>query len=208
MSAYVAPMSLNPSLLLPVIAFCIASLFTPGPNNVMLMTSALNFGMRRTLPHICGVVLGFALLDFLVGLGLGGVFVQYPVAYTILKYVGAAYMLYLAWLIARDDPTATKEKKVGRPFRFYEAMAFQLVNVKGLIMAATSISTYAAIAAYPYNAAIIAGTFGVLGIGSSFTWAGFGAVLQTLLKKPQIIRAFNIVMALLLVASIIPVLME
>jgi len=201
-------MSLNTSLLLPVIAFCTAALFTPGPNNVMLMTSALNFGIRRTLPHIFGVVFGFALLDFSVGIGLGAVFAKYPIAYTILKYVGSAYMLYLAWLIARDDPTAPKTSRVGRPFRFYEAMAFQLVNVKGWIMAISSISTYAAVAAYPYNAAIIAGIFGLLGFGSCFTWAGFGAVMQTLLKKPKIIRVFNIVMALLLVASIIPVLME
>jgi threonine/homoserine/homoserine lactone efflux protein len=198
-------MLVKPDLLLPLIVFCIATLYTPGPNNVMLMTSALNFGMRRTLPHIFGVVFGFALLVFCTGLGLGVVFTRYPLAYTVLKYAGSAYLVYLAWLIASSDPSKEKTTKAKRPMRFYEGVAFQLVNAKGWIMAIGSVSTYAAVAVYPYNAAIIAGLFGMLGIGSSFAWAAFGAVLQKWMKNPKIIRSFNIVMALLLVASIYPV---
>ncbi len=87
-------------LLWALLLFVVVTLFTPGPNNTMLMTSGLNFGFRRGLPHLWGVALGFAVMVLAVGLGLGAVFQAYPAAYTVLKYAGAAYLLYLAWQIA------------------------------------------------------------------------------------------------------------
>ncbi len=201
--------AIKTDLVFPLIVFCIVSLFTPGPNNKMLMVSGLNFGLKRTLPHIFGVVIGFAFLVFCVGLGLGVIFTAWPLAYTILKYAGAAYLFYLAWVIASADPTAPHgSSKRKRPFTFIEAAAYQWINPKGCVMAVGSISTYAAVAGYPYNAVIISLLFGTLGIGSSFTWACFGTGLQHLLKNPRIVRVFNIVMALLLVASIIPIFVE
>src|SRR6185436_1341845 len=83
-----------------LLMFVVVTLFTPGPNNTMLMSSGLNFGFRRGLPHLWGVALGFAFMVLAVGLGLGAVFHAYPLLYTGLKYVGAAYLLYLAWQIA------------------------------------------------------------------------------------------------------------
>ncbi len=192
----------------PLILFGIATAFTPGPNNFMLMTSGLNFGLKRTLPHLFGVILGFTFLTLCMGLGLGGLFKAFPLFYTILKYAGAAYMLYLAWAIAVSDTKVKKTAARKRPFTFVEAAAFQWVNPKAWIMVVGSVSTYSVIAVYPLNAFIIAGTFCLIGIGSSFTWAAFGTGLQHLLKNPRIVRAFDIAMALLLVASIYPVLRE
>lgn len=201
-------MSVQIDLLYPLILFCLATLFTPGPNNLMLMTSGLNFGLRRTLPHLFGVDLGFAFLVFCTGVGLGGLFKMFPSAYIILKYAGAAYMLYLAYVIAMSDPHAPKANARKKPFTFVQAAAFQWVNAKAWIMAVGAISTYAPVAPYPYNAALIAGIFGLFGAASSFSWASFGLAMQRFLKHPKIIRAFNLGMALLLIVSILPIFWE
>src|SRR5262245_35169175 len=122
-------------LLWALLVFVVVTLFTPGPNNAMLMASGLNFGFRRGLPHLWGVALGFAVMVLAVGLGLGALFAAYPAAYTVLKYVGAAYLLYLAWQIASASPHEEGGDPRGRPITFLEAAAFQWLNPKGWVMA-------------------------------------------------------------------------
>ena len=195
----------KPELLIPLLVFTVVMLFTPGPNNVMLMTSGLNFGFRRTLPHMLGVALGFSFLVLCVGLGLGAVFTRFPVIYVVLKYLGALYLLYLAWKIATSDPARPKATARQRPFSFIEAVAFQWVNPKGWVMAIGAITTYAAISPFPTNIILMVSLFAVTGIGSSFAWASLGSSLQHLLDRPKWVRNFNIVMAVLLVASLYPV---
>ena len=192
-------------LLAALALFCVVTLFTPGPNNLMLMTSGLNFGFRRGVPHMLGVTLGFTLMVLIVGLGLGVVFEKWPLLYTVLKYGGAAYLLYLAWQIAVSLPPTSAGEAAGRPIGFLQAVAFQWVNPKAWVMAVGAISTYAAVAAFPVNVIIIAALFGVLGLASSGTWLGFGAALQLMLKNRRAVRAFNVAMALLLVASLYPI---
>src|SRR4029453_17968211 len=112
-------------LLLALALFCAVTLFTPGPNNLMLMTSGLNFGFRRGMPHLWGVTLGFTAMVVSVGLGLGAIFARWPVLYTVLKYAGAAYLLYLAWQIAVSPPPAPGEgESAGTPISFLQAVAF------------------------------------------------------------------------------------
>ena len=84
-------------LLAAFVVFAVATLFTPGPNNVMLMASGLNFGLARTLPHGFGVPLGFGFMVLVIGFGLGAFFAAFPLAYEVLRYIGGAYLLYLAW---------------------------------------------------------------------------------------------------------------
>lgn len=187
-----------------LLLFVVVTLFTPGPNNTMLMTTGLNFGFRRGLPHLWGVAMGFALMVLAVGLGLGAVFQAYPVAYVVLKYAGAAYLLYLAWQIA----TAGEIEEAGpsgKPITFWQAAAFQWLNPKGWVMAVGAVSAYATVAAFPLNMVLMAGLFGSLGILSSATWLGFGTGLKRLLTSPRAVRAVNIVLALLLVASLWPI---
>ncbi len=191
-----------------LLLFVVVTLITPGPNNTMLMTTGLNFGFRRGLPHLWGVALGFAVMVLAVGLGLGAVFATYPAAYAILKYAGAAYLLYLAWQIATAGSLDEGREARGRPITFLEAAAFQWLNPKGWVMAVGAVSAYAAVADFPLNVIVMAVLFGSLGILSSATWLGFGTALKRLLTSPRAVRAVNIAMALLLVASLWPILAD
>jgi threonine/homoserine/homoserine lactone efflux protein len=195
-------------LLGPLALFCVVTLFTPGPNNVMLMTSGLNYGFQRTTPHLLGVALGFGLMVALVGLGLGAVIERHPLIYTVMRWGGAAYLLYLAWAIANSGPLEPGGPSSGRPMTFFEAAAFQWVNPKAWVMAVGAMSTYASIAAFPSNVAVIAGLFGGLGLVSAGAWVLFGEALRRLLTRPAAVRAFNLAMAILLVVSLIPVLAD
>jgi threonine/homoserine/homoserine lactone efflux protein len=195
-------------LLAALVAFCVVTLVTPGPNNVMLMASGLNFGFRRAQPHLWGVSLGFAVMVLTVGLGLGAVFAAWPSAYVVLKYVGAVYLLYLAWLIATANPVEPGDVDGASPITFLQAAAFQWVNPKGWVMAVGAVSAYAAVAAFPYNMMLIAFLFGVLGILSSVAWVVLGQSLRRLLRHARAVRLFNVVMALALVASLWPILTD
>lgn len=195
-------------LAIAFIAFAAAALFTPGPNNIMLMASGLNYGFRRTLPHVAGVTIGFSFLVAVIGLGLGAVFAAYPVLHTILKYAGAAYLIYLAIVIAMSGPADTDAAGEGRPMTFFGAAMFQWVNVKGWVIAVGAITAYAAIAAYPLNIVTLSVLLFVIGLGSSLTWVLLGTSLQAVVKSPRAVRIFNVVMAVLLLASLYPVLKE
>ena len=124
--------------------FAFVSSITPGPNNTMLLASGVNFGFARSLPHMAGVTLGFCLMILLMGLGLGSVFARFPVLYTVLRYVGGTYMLYLAWKIFRSQPAspADNHAAAAKPMGFTAAAAFQWVNPKAWVMALGSITTY------------------------------------------------------------------
>jgi threonine/homoserine/homoserine lactone efflux protein len=193
-------------LLAAFVAFAVATLFTPGPNNIMLMTSGLNFGFARTLPHAFGVALGFGFLVLVVGLGLGAVFAAYPAIYSVLKFAGAAYLLYLAWRIANSGPANGGMR--GRPLTFLEGAAFQWINPKGWVMAVGAVTAYAAVARFPLNIVLIAAIFAGLGTLSSWTWLLFGTSLRTIVTDPQKVRVFNVVMALALAGSLIPVFLK
>jgi threonine/homoserine/homoserine lactone efflux protein len=195
-------------LFLALVAFCAVTLVTPGPNNVMLMTSGLNYGFQRSQPHLWGVTLGFAIMVLAVGLGLGAVFAAYPMVYTILKYAGAAYLLYLAWMIAISGPVEGEDAASGKPLTFMQAAAFQWINPKGWVMAVGSVSAYAGIAVFPYNMVVITALFCVLGVLSSSLWTALGQSLRRLLTDVRAVRVFNAAMALALVASLWPVLKD
>ncbi|MDQ8727865.1 LysE family translocator [Bradyrhizobium sp. LHD-71] len=199
---------MSQQLIIAFVLFAVASCFTPGPNNTMLLTSGLNFGFRRTLPHMLGVTFGFGFLVAVMGLWLGAIFATYPSLYTVLKYVGAAYLLYLAWAIATSGGVDDKGEKRGRPLSFFGGAVFQWVNVKGLIMSAGAVTTYSAIAPYPYNIIALSLIFTLVGFFSSASWTLFGSSLRGLLSTPRAVRIFNVTMALLLVASLYPVLFE
>jgi threonine/homoserine/homoserine lactone efflux protein len=195
-------------LILAFVVFAVVMFFTPGPNNVMLLASGLNFGFRRTLPHIAGVTFGFAFMVGAVGIGLGTVFMAYPVLQTILKYAGAAYLIYLAVVIAMSEPVAPDQDNRRGPMTFWGAAMFQWVNAKGWVMVIGTITAYAAIAAYPWNITIQVTLSLVLGALSCTAWALFGSSLRPVLTSRRVVRTFNIIMAVLLLASLYPVFMD
>jgi threonine/homoserine/homoserine lactone efflux protein len=198
---------MSQSLLLAFIVFATVMFFTPGPNNVMLLSSGLTYGFRRTLPHIAGITIGFAFMVGAVGVGLGTVFIAYPVLQTILKYLGVAYLIYLAAVIAMSEPVADREHGRG-PMTFWGAAMFQWINAKGWVMVIGTITAYAAIASFPWNIAIQVALSLILGAASCTAWALFGTALRPILTAPKAVRAFNIVMAVLLLASLYPVFID
>jgi threonine/homoserine/homoserine lactone efflux protein len=196
------------SLLVAFVMFATVMFFTPGPNNIMLLSSGLTYGFRRTIPHVAGITVGFAFMVGAVGVGLGAVFIAYPILQTILKYAGAAYLVYLAWQIGMAEPSAPEQDNSRGPMTFWGAAMFQWVNAKGWVMVIGTITAYAAIAGFPWNIAIQVVICLILGVLSCSLWALFGTALRPVLTSPKAIRAFNIVMALLLLASLYPVFMD
>src|ERR1700758_1909193 len=199
---------MSQQLLFAFIVFAIVMFITPGPNNILGLSSGLPYGFRRTMPHIMGITVGFAFMIAAVGLGFGTVFLAYPVLQTVLKYAGAAYLVYLAVAIAMSGPPKAGEAHTRKPMTFLGAAMFQWVNVKGWVMVIGTITAYAAIARFPWNIAIQAGLALCLGAVSTSIWTLFGSALRPVLKSERAVRAFNILMAALLLASLIPVFVE
>ena len=195
-------------LLIAFVIFATVMFFTPGPNNIMLLSSGLTYGFRRTLPHVAGITIGFAFMIGAVGLGLGTIFITYPVLQTILKYAGIAYLIYLAAAIAMSGPVAPGQDNARGPMTFWGAAMFQWINVKGWVMVIGTITAYAGIAGFPWNIVIQVMLSLLLGAVSCSAWALFGSALRPLLTSPRAVRAFNVVMALLLLASLYPVFMD
>jgi len=198
---------MHTDVFLAMLTFCFVSGVTPGPNNLMLMTSGVNFGFRRTLPHLMGVVLGFSLMVALIGLGLDAIFTRFPAVLPAMRDLGAAYMLWLAWKIARSGPVRDGQRG-GAPLGFFGAAAFQWVNPKGWVMALSALTAYAVVDDYARNVAIIALAYLLIGLPSSGAWALLGSSMRRALADPRIARPFNWTMAALLAASIVTVFVE
>ncbi|GIU06048.1 LysE family translocator [Shewanella glacialipiscicola] len=191
-------------LILAIALFAFSSGITPGPNNIMLMTSGVNFGVKRSIPHLMGISLGFPTMILAIGLGLSALFQTYPVIHQIIKVVGIAYLLYLSWLIANSS-SKMEGKTIAKPFSFIQAAAFQWVNPKGWIMAVGAIATFTSVQQdLTAQVITIATVFLCIAFPCALVWLGFGVVLKRLLKNPRQQKIFNISMAVLLVASIIP----
>ena len=192
-------------LLIAFVIFALVMYLTPGPNNVMLLSSGLTYGFRRTLPHIAGITFGMAFMIAAVGLGLGTTFIAYPVLQTILKYAGAAYLIYLAIVIAMSGMAPSAQDNTRGPMTFWGAAVFQWINVKGWVMVIGTITAYAAIASFPWNIVLQTAISLVVGAVATVVWALFGSALRPVLRSPGAVRAFNIAMAVLLLASLYPV---
>ena len=192
-----------------LVVFAVVMSGTPGPNNMMLLASGVNFGFRRSLPHMLGISFGVMLLLLGVGFGLHEVFQRWPVIFTVIKYAGGAYLIWLAWMIANSGPLedGTGEAK-GRPMRFIEAAAFQWINPKAWVMAVGAMATYTVESSYAMTVIIVALVFGAVSGPSTGTWTVFGVALKRFLADPRANRIFNITMAMALVASLWPLLRE
>jgi threonine/homoserine/homoserine lactone efflux protein len=188
-----------------LIMFAFVTSVTPGPNNMMLLASGVNFGLKRTWPHIFGIAFGVSTLLAAMALGLGTLFVLFPPLNTVLKFVGAAYMLWLAWKIATSGGAGESGGKP-RPMRFFEAMAFQWINPKAWMMAIGAISGYFNAGNPWVSGAILLVTFWFTGVFSIIPWAAFGQVMRRFLADPVRLKWFNIVMGIALAASLWPML--
>lgn len=186
-----------------LIGFAFVSSITPGPNNMMLMSSGANFGIRRTVPHMLGVAIGFTLMIAIVGAGLLGLFMAWPAASTVLKVVSAVYLLWLAWKIATTPPPAVDGGSAGgNPMTFMQAALFQWVNPKAWTMALTALTVYAG-TREPLIVLAVAAVFGIINLPSVGAWAYLGQYLQRWLTSNTSRRVFNCSMATMLVGSLL-----
>jgi len=194
-------------IFLALLVFAFVSSVTPGPNNLMLLASGVNFGFRRTIPHMLGIGVGFFVLLLAVGFGLGALIETVPSFYTALKFAGGAYMLYLAWKIAMSRSIGeAKHRDKSEPMTFLQAAAFQWVNPKAWVMAITGIATYANHDNYYVAVLLVSAAFAIVNLPSVSVWAGFGTLLRNWLSDPVRLKWFNLIMALLLVLSLWPML--
>ncbi len=149
-------------LFVAFVVFGAVMAFTPGPNNIMVLSSGLTYGFRRSLPHIAGIAIGVSFMVASMGVGLGAIFIAYPVLQTILKYVGIVYLIYLAGVIAMSGSVTPGQDNQRGPMTFWAAVLFQWVNVKGWVMAIGIITAYSTVASFPWNIAIQAALMFVL----------------------------------------------
>ncbi|WP_434286391.1 LysE family translocator [Celeribacter sp. SCSIO 80788] len=192
------------TLFLALLAFGFVTSVTPGPNNLMLLASGANFGIRRSLPHMFGIAFGFTLMVFIVGLGLAEAFDTFPVLRQVMLVVAVLYMLWLAWKIAHAAAPGEKEA-TGKPLSFLQAAAFQWVNPKAWIMAIGAQTNYAQDTTWA-AAGIVAFGFLLMNLPAISLWVWLGQEIRRFLTNPRRLVAFNWTMAALLVASLLPIL--
>ena len=191
---------------LPLLTLCMIQSGTPGPNNIMLTASGKNFGFIKTIPHMLGVVLGYLTLLTVLSLGLITIFDQYPIVQEILKYIGACYLLYLAYRIYSSDNKSDSSKS--RPLTFIEVTLFQYVNPKGIMMGITTISIYTDFYQYEFIDSYIEGmmfiflSYTIVNAIAVVGWTAVGVSLDSFIKSTKAIKRFNAVMAILLVLTI------
>ncbi|MGE0233001.1 MAG: LysE family translocator [Flavobacteriaceae bacterium] len=185
--------------------FSFAGSMTPGPNNFMLLASGVNFGFRRTIPHMAGILAGMMTLMLAVGFGLGSLLSAYPSLHLALKIAGAAYLLYLAWRIG-SARTMGKGGDRAAPMTLFQAGLFQWVNPKAWVVALTAMSLFS-LPEQPYRSAIAVSLACITPMFLSVTvWSGFGVALRDWLADPVRLKWFNIAMGVLLVLTLYPML--
>lgn len=189
-----------------LVLFAFASSITPGPNNIMLLASGANFGLRRTLPHMMGISLGHAFMVALVGLGLLNLFELVPAIRAVILAVCVVYLLFLAWKIAHAAPPPEAPANA-RPLSFLQAAAFQWVNPKAWYMAIYAQTNFAPDTVGTLaGALLVALVFSATNFPSVTVWAWGGVQVRRLLSTRGRLRAFNTTMAAFLLASLYPIL--
>lgn len=192
-------------IFLSLLLFAFTTSVTPGPNNMMLLASGVNFGFRRTIPHMFGIGFGFFSLLLGVGFGLGALLAAFPLLFIALKFAGGLYLLWMAFKIATSRSLG--EGATGaQPMTLLGAAAFQWVNPKAWVMAVSAMAAYTNPGRYAFTVMLVAVAFAIVNLPSVSTWAGFGSVLREWLSHPVRLKWFNILMAVLLVLSLWPML--
>lgn len=205
------------SWLFSALAFAVSMSATPGPNNAMVASSGATFGFARTMPHILGVAVGFPIMIVAVALGAGDLMRGNPRVHEILRWIGAAYLIWLAFKIATARPSAVDAERAyvagsrqGRtkPMNFLQAALFQWLNPKAWVVAVGGVATYTTANGVFAQAFVLAIIFLIVTLPSLAFWTFTGVGAARLLRSNRALRVFNLVMAVLLVASLLPLLGE
>ncbi len=191
-------------MLFSLMSFALATACTPGPNNIMLTASGVNYGFARSIPHMAGVVAGFIILLAACAGGLGLLFTSFPAVHTALKVAGGVYLLWLAWKVANAGRLQRTDSESGRPFTFLQAAAFQWVNPKGVLTALSAVALFVRPPSALTDTILMLAVFAVATVIAVTVWTAFGTVVSQALREQHHAQIFNVVMALLLVVSIVP----
>ncbi|MBO6526648.1 LysE family translocator [Erythrobacter sp.] len=184
--------------------FAVVAVATPGPNNLLLLNAGLRQGLRKTLPFVIGINIGFSMLMLAIGFGLGRLFEQSLAIQMVLKILGTAYFLFLAFRLFRPAEAREQEEKPWR-LGFWSGIAIQAVNPKAWVMCITTISLFLPRDWDIGTLGSMVGAFVVLGAPANIAWAGLGRSLRSILSDAKRLRLFNMSMAALLILSIAPV---
>jgi len=192
---------MTPETFLALLSLALIAAWTPGPNNLMLASSGANFGIRRTLPHICGVAFGFPIMIFVVATGLGAMIAASAALQDVMRWAGAGLLLWFAWRIATSG--RAQDETSARPLNFLEAAGFQWVNPKAWAMAMATTAQFVTGSAVIVESLLCSLAYTMAGLGSSIVWAGFGVWIRRLLSTDLRLRIFNISMGLLIASFVI-----
>ena len=194
--------------IIATVLFAVSASVTPGPNNIMVMTSGVNFGVRKSLPLLSGICIGFAVMLLLVGLGFGQLFELFPSLHLIIKCLGTLYLLHLAWVIAQSKSVAMTNSQ-SKPLTFMKGALFQWFNGKAWVVATGAIAAFTTVGAgYYAQNMTLALTFLLVAFPCVGVWLLFGTMLKQVLKSERYRRCFNYTMSALLVFSVMPVVKE
>ena len=195
------------SLMIPVLLFSFSMSVTPGPNNVMLTASGANFGFRRSIPHMLGITVGVMLLMSSVALGLGVLFEKWPVMMLVLKVVGSAYLIWLAWKIYHSPAPDLHQHHQTKPLTFVEGAIFQFVNPKAWMMAISAVASFTLSGdAFFVSVVLVIVAMAIVNLPSIALWASFGVLLGRILKSPIHWRYFNRIMGGLTASCVVMIL--
>lgn len=190
--------------LLSLMGFVLVMVGTPGPNNIMLMASGVNFGFRRSIPHLLGIALGCQLLILAAAVGLAQLLVLYPQAASVLQWVSALFLFYLAWILVGSRASANTASQATQPIRFWQSALFQWVNPKAWMISIALVSTYTQPNKLLETTAWVSLIFLLVGTPTMVMWNATGMALKNWLQQGRRLLWFNRVMAVLLLASLIP----
>ena len=192
--------------LLAASLFAAVSSITPGPNNTLMLASGVNFGVKRSLPHLAGITLGVGAMLLLLGLGLNALLSLFPALLQVLRFAGVTYLLWLAFALARATPAALGSASTLQPMGFWAAVAFQWVNPKAWVMATTALTAYLPAHAGWTQLALLSGLFMLINAPCVGVWLTCGNAMRAWLQDPRRRRAFNLTMAVALLLSLYPLL--
>ena len=200
------------TLLVSLAGFAFISAITPGPNNLLLMSSGALFGWQRSLPHLGGVLAGFAILMTSAVFGLGSVVSQWPWLVTVVRIIGAAWLAWMSlrYFVAgiRGPAADSSPAPISRPFRFHEGVLFQWVNPKALILVISAAGAYIAIAdSIIERTLIIVGVFFLAGVVSCSLWMIAGDALNRLMSSGKSATYVNVGMGILILLTALHILL-
>ena len=175
--------------------------FTPGPNNAVASYSGFNFGIKKTIPLIMGVWLGYTVLVILINFVLISTFIKYPLIQEVIRILGTLFLIYLAYKILFSEPS--KEGKKINPVKFIDTFTFQFLNPKGVMAAITLISNFVLEDDYLNSSITVIVVCSSTALTSITAWAFLGKFLRNFATNNNFIKRFNYAMSLLLIACII-----